>query len=61
MMSIKHNPSELTDDERKVIHSAPWYVYVYSVGLILLPGATWDCSDTVGAKEYLDNLKICEL
>lgn len=61
MLHITHNPHELTEDERKLIASTPWYMYVYGVGLILLAGgSTWDCSDTVGAKQYLDNLKIPE-
>lgn len=60
MMHITHNPHELTEEERKVIANAPWYMYVYGSGLILFPSGTWDCSNTVGAKYYLDNLKIPE-
>lgn len=60
MIHITHNPHELTNEERKLISHAPWYMYTYSVGLILFPSGTWDCSDTVGAKKYLDDLKIPE-
>lgn len=60
MIHITHNPAELTDLERKLISSAPWYMYVYGVGLILFPDATWDCSDSVTAKKMLDDLKIPE-
>lgn len=60
MIHITHNPHELTEEERKVIETAPWYMYVYGVGLIIFPAGTWDCTATVQAKEYLDNLKIPE-
>lgn len=60
MRHITHNPDSLTDEERKLISDAPWYMYVYGVGLIVFEDMTWDCSDTVGAKKYLDDLKIPE-
>jgi hypothetical protein len=57
---IDHNPCDLTDEEVAVIKAATFYMYTYGVGLIFLDNATWDCTNSAAAKDYLDELKIPE-
>lgn len=53
---ITHNPSELTEEEEKLIRQSQWYVYGYGTGVIMLDNCVWDCTNSVAAKEYLDEL-----
>jgi hypothetical protein len=60
-MRIDNNVGDLTPDEIARIQACQWYMYTYGVGLIFLENnATWDCSNSAAAKDYLDNLKIEE-
>lgn len=60
MVHIKNNPGQLTELESKTIAEAEWFIYLYGVGLIYLSNSTWDCSDTISAKAYLEELNIPE-
>lgn len=60
MVRIESNPSALTQEEKALIAKAVYYSYTYGVGLIFLSNGTWDCSNTVGAKQFLDRLGIPE-
>lgn len=60
-MKINNNVNNLSKEEVLYLQECKWYSYVYDVGLILLPdGSSWDCSNTVEAKAYLDNLGVQE-
>lgn len=61
VLRIDHNPHELTEQEVAVIKTSTFYMYTYGVGLIFLDNATWDCTNSCAAKEYLDALKIPEI
>lgn len=65
-MMIKNNPSSLSEQEREALKGAKNYAYVYSVGLIFITGKngeaiSWDCSNTVAAKKFLDEAGIREI
>ena len=65
-MQITHNPTQLTEVEKQEIEKALSYSIVYGVGLIFIKTKTntplsWNCSNSVGAKKYLDELKIPEV
>ncbi len=65
-MLIENNVCDLTEEEKKLILGSENYVYGYKTsGLIMLVHdkidyLAWDCSDSVGAKDYLDQLEIKE-
>lgn len=66
MTDIKTNPVYLSTEEKDLLSKCITYSYVYDVGLIFLKladgsHATWDCSNTVAAKEYLDQLGVKEI
>lgn len=65
-MEIKNNPSNLTPDEKQELNKAKYYVFVYGVGLILVETTegkhlSWNCSNSVAAKQYLENNSVREL
>ncbi|GAB3715794.1 hypothetical protein GCM10027592_56510 [Spirosoma flavus] len=59
-MMIYNDVDHLTDEERNCILGAHWYSYTQGIGSILLSNGSWHCNDTVGAKQYLDNLGVTE-
>jgi hypothetical protein len=59
-MTIKNNVGQLTQEEKDLLQKASFYMYTFGVGLIFLSNCTWDCSDSILAKAYLDRLNIPE-
>lgn len=65
-MQITNNVTYLTDDEKVILSKAAYYSYVYGVGLIFIhlsegSQISWNCSNSIAAKEYLENLGVQEL
>jgi hypothetical protein len=65
-MVIKNNPSALTDQEKQALKTAKYFAFTYGVGLIFITGQnnepiSWNCSNSVAAKEYLESNGIREL
>ena len=60
MLNINSNVSGLSSYERHTILQNDWYVYTYGIGIIFMKNVCWDCTDSVGAKKFLDENEIEE-
>jgi hypothetical protein len=60
MFNVTSNVSGLSSFERHLILQQEWYVYTYGIGIIFMKEVCWDCSNSVGAKQFLDENGIEE-